>query len=134
MMTAAAVYLSVVAVMSSVCFITYGFDKRRAVRGGRRVPERTLHFMAFLGGWPGAILAQRHFRHKTQKLPFRLVFWLTVVLHLGLVGAVTYAVVTSKHMLLRNIVIPGTSDRNPLELHPGSEMPSGGVVLPSRGP
>ncbi|MES2791386.1 MAG: DUF1294 domain-containing protein [Planctomycetota bacterium] len=91
MMTGVLVYLSVVAVMSLICFITYGFDKRRAVRGGRRVPERTLHIMALLGGWPGAMFGQKQFRHKTQKLSFRIVFWLVVFLHIGIVGAVTYA-------------------------------------------
>ena len=92
MMTGAIIYLGIVAVMSLICFIAYGFDKRRAVGGGRRVPERTLHTLAFLGGWPGAILGQRQFRHKTQKLSFLIVFWLIVLLHIGIVGAVTYAV------------------------------------------
>ncbi|MDB5340823.1 MAG: hypothetical protein JWN70_6442 [Planctomycetaceae bacterium] len=92
MMTGVAAYLSVVAVMSLLCFIAYGFDKRRAARGGRRVPERTLHIMALLGGWPGAILGQQQFRHKTQKVSFLIVFWLVVLLHISIVGAVTYAV------------------------------------------
>ena len=88
-----AAYLIVVVVMSVACFIAYGLDKRQATNGGRRVPERTLHLMAFLGGWPGALMAQRHFRHKTQKVTFRIVFWIVVVLHVGIVGAVTYALV-----------------------------------------
>ena len=95
MMTGVVVYLIVVAVMSLVCFIAYGIDKRRAVRGGRRVPERTLHAMALCGGWPGAILGQRQFRHKTQKVSFRIVFWLVVVLHLTIVGAIAYAAAAS---------------------------------------
>ena len=94
MKTAAAAYLIVVIVMSVACFIAYGLDKRQATNGGRRVSERTLHLMAFLGGWPGALMAQRHFRHKTRKATFRIVFWIVVVLHVGIVGAVTYALVT----------------------------------------
>ena len=86
-------YLSLVAVMSCASFAAYGFDKRRAASGGRRIAERTLHLLAFLGGWPGALLGQRQFRHKTQKVSFRLVFWLTVVLHVSVAGAVTYALV-----------------------------------------
>ena len=77
--------------MSLVCFTAYGVDKSRAVNGGRRVPERTLHLLAFLGGWPGAYLGQRRFRHKTQKVSFRIVFWILVVLHVGLVAAVAHA-------------------------------------------
>src|SRR5260370_3308652 len=93
---AAAAYLIVVGVMSLVCFIAYGLDKRQAVNGGRRVSERTLHLLAFLGGWPGALLGQRHFRHKTQKVKFRIVFWMVVVLHVGIGGAVAYALITSR--------------------------------------
>ena len=64
--------------------------KRRAQRGGRRIPENTLHLMEVLGGWPGAFIAQRVFRHKTQKLSFRIVFWLCVSVHLAAVGGVIY--------------------------------------------
>jgi uncharacterized membrane protein YsdA (DUF1294 family) len=88
MKIAAAAYLIVVAVMSLVCFIAYGLDKRQAAHGGRRVSERTLHLLAFLGGWPGALIGQRHFRHKTQKMTFRIVFWMVVVLHVGIVAVV----------------------------------------------
>ncbi len=93
---AAAGYIIVVIVMSLACFIAYGFDKRQAANGGRRMSERTLHMMAFLGGWPGAFLGQRQFHHKTQKARFRIVFWIVVVLHVGIVGVVTYALVTAR--------------------------------------
>jgi uncharacterized membrane protein YsdA (DUF1294 family) len=95
-MTIAATYLIVVAGMSLVCFVAYGLDKRRAVNGYRRIPERTLHLLAFLGGWPGALIGQRHFRHKTQKVSFRIVFWMLLVLHVGIVAAVAYALFTSR--------------------------------------
>ncbi|MHB1135993.1 MAG: DUF1294 domain-containing protein [Coriobacteriia bacterium] len=72
---------------SVVAFIAYGADKRAARRSMRRVPESTLHLLALLGGWPGALAAQRFFRHKTRKQPFRTVFWLTVVVNcLALAG------------------------------------------------
>lgn len=86
----AAAYLGLVAVTSVISFAAYGLDKRRAAVGGRRVPERTLHLLALLGGWPGAILAQRQFRHKTRKVSFLIVFWAVVVVHLAVVGAVAY--------------------------------------------
>ena len=31
-----------------------------------------------LGGWPGAMLAQRTLRHKTQKQSFKVTYWATV--------------------------------------------------------
>lgn len=90
MTTALLVYLGFVCVCSIVSFAVYGFDKRRAGIGGRRVPERTLHLLAFLGGWPGALLGQRHFRHKTRKVPFLIAFWAVVALHIVIVGAMAY--------------------------------------------
>jgi uncharacterized membrane protein YsdA (DUF1294 family) len=92
MTTAVVAYLGLVAVLSCVCFAAYGLDKRRAVNGGRRVRERTLHLLALLGGWPGALLGQRLFRHKTKKVSFRIAFWAVVLLHAGVVGVVAYAV------------------------------------------
>jgi uncharacterized membrane protein YsdA (DUF1294 family) len=92
--TAAVAYLGLVAVTSAVSFVAYGFDKSRAGSGGRRVPERTLHLLALAGGWPGALLGQRQFRHKTQKVPFRVVFWITVVVHVAVAAGVAYLVAT----------------------------------------
>jgi uncharacterized membrane protein YsdA (DUF1294 family) len=90
MMIATAIYLGIVLVMSLVCFVAYGWDKSRAANGGRRVPEQTLHILALLGGWPGALLGQRHFRQKTNKPSFLSVFWYVVVLQVGLVGTAAY--------------------------------------------
>jgi uncharacterized membrane protein YsdA (DUF1294 family) len=84
------IYFALVVVMSAVCYIAYGFDKWRAVNDDRRVPERMLHLLAFLGGWPGALLGQRQFRHKTKKLSFLVAFWLVVILNLTIVGVAMY--------------------------------------------
>jgi len=85
-------YMVLVAVMSLVAFVAYGFDKQLAKAGARRVPEKTLHTLALFGGWPGALAAQRLFRHKTQKRKFRMVFWFVVFVHLGIVSGVAYAI------------------------------------------
>ena len=63
---------------SALCVVVYGIDKL-AARGGRdRVPEAMLLWLGVVGGWPGAIVAQQVFRHKTAKRSFRLRFWLSV--------------------------------------------------------
>ncbi|SDS68303.1 Uncharacterized membrane protein YsdA, DUF1294 family [Halopseudomonas sabulinigri] len=62
-------------------FLQYAIDKRRAESGRWRTPENTLHITELLGGWPGALIAQQVFRHKTRKVPFQVVFWLIVLLH-----------------------------------------------------
>ncbi|QDC44116.1 DUF1294 domain-containing protein [Methylophilus medardicus] len=67
--------------LNLITIIVYYLDKRAARQKERRVSETTLHLLALLGGWPGAIVAQQLFRHKTQKRVFKVVFWLTVLLH-----------------------------------------------------
>ena len=64
---------------SVVGFAMYRADKIAAERGTWRTPEATLHAIALLGGWPGALVARRVFRHKTTKQPFRTIFWGTVI-------------------------------------------------------
>ncbi|WP_258072010.1 DUF1294 domain-containing protein [Xanthomonas arboricola] len=59
--------------------VVYRLDKSAAQRGRQRTPEATLHLIALLGGWPGALLAQALFRHKSSKAAFQLRFWITVV-------------------------------------------------------
>lgn len=61
-------------------FIAYWADKRAAVRGAWRVPENDLHMLEFLGGWIGAYLAQRLFRHKTSKKSYQSMYKLMIVL------------------------------------------------------
>lgn len=70
-------------VASVITLIVYALDKSAAKRGARRTPESTLHFLSLVGGWPGALLAQGLFRHKTMKRYFRLVFWITVAVNLA---------------------------------------------------
>jgi uncharacterized membrane protein YsdA (DUF1294 family) len=49
----------------------FALDKGLARRGARRVSERTLLGLAACFGAPGALLAMRTVRHKTQKPRFR---------------------------------------------------------------
>ena len=84
-MTLLALLLTTLA-MSALTYATYARDKSAARRSRRRTPEKTLHLMALLGGWPGALLAQRRLRHKSSKRAFLVPFWLTVVANLALVA------------------------------------------------
>lgn len=81
-----AVYLVLNLVGSLVGAVLVALDKRRAVRGQPRISERTLHLWSLAGGWAGELLAQRFFRHKTQKISFRLVGWLILAIHMLVIG------------------------------------------------
>jgi len=66
---------------SLLAFLAYAKDKAAAKKDDWRVPENTLHFLGLIGGWPGALAAQRIFRHKTRKFSFQFAFWFTAVLN-----------------------------------------------------
>lgn len=69
--------------INSLTLVIYGVDKIAARKSWRRVPESTLLVFGFLGGWPGAIVGQQCFRHKTQKQPFKTYFYISVVLSIA---------------------------------------------------
>ena len=62
--------LFVYLIVSSATFSAYVLDKMAAEKGG----------------WPGALIAQSHLRHKTRKQPFRTIFWGTVVLNCAILA------------------------------------------------
>lgn len=74
---------SLYVLLSVITFFAYWKDKAAAQAGRWRTPESTLHTLALLGGWPGALLAQQWLRHKSRKTAFRLVCWATVALNVA---------------------------------------------------
>jgi uncharacterized membrane protein YsdA (DUF1294 family) len=73
--------LAAYGIVSMLAFFLYWSDKRKARADDWRTPENVLHALEFAGGWPGALVAQQVFRHKTRKVSFQLVFWIIVLLH-----------------------------------------------------
>lgn len=88
----AAVYLAA----SSAAFAAYAWDKHAARNGRKRVAERTLHLLALIGGWPGALLAQRALHHKTRKEPFRALCLATVLANCLLLAALLHCLARLK--------------------------------------
>jgi uncharacterized membrane protein YsdA (DUF1294 family)/cold shock CspA family protein len=64
---------------SIVTFLAYAIDKSAAQNDRWRTKESTLHFFGLVGGWPGALVAQKTLRHKSKKQEFQTVFWVTVI-------------------------------------------------------
>lgn len=59
-------------IVNLVAFALMGIDKRRAIAGKSRIPEKVLLFWGFVMGGPGLLLGALVFRHKTRKWKFRL--------------------------------------------------------------
>lgn len=76
--------LPIYAAASAFSALAMAWDKLRAVRGGRRVPESALHLLELAGGWPGALLAMLAVNHKRAKPSFWLVTVAAAAAHVGL--------------------------------------------------
>ena len=83
--------LAAYGLLSGIAFVMYGADKSAAEQGRWRTSESTLHTIALVGGWPGALVARRVFRHKTTKQPFRAIFWVTVLANCAALALFVYA-------------------------------------------
>ncbi|WP_339488700.1 DUF1294 domain-containing protein [Pseudomonas sp. RL_5y_Pfl2_70] len=73
--------LTAYGLVSVLAFFLYWADKRKARAAAWRTPENILHAVELAGGWPGALIAQQVFRHKTRKVSFQVLFWGIVALH-----------------------------------------------------
>ena len=81
------------AAINVTLFALYGVDKRRAIRGAWRIPEKTLLTGTWLLGGVGAWIAMRAFRHKTKHTAFR------VSASIGAVLSVTLMLLASARLL-----------------------------------
>jgi uncharacterized membrane protein YsdA (DUF1294 family) len=78
------IFVPVVYVCASVIScLAYAVDKGRATSKEWRISESALHLLSLAGGWPGALVAQRVWRHKTRKTSFQVVYWITVVVNVA---------------------------------------------------
>lgn len=59
-------------IMNAIGFLIMLADKKKAIRGAWRIPERTLMAVAILGGSIGCLLGMNLFRHKTKHLKFTI--------------------------------------------------------------
>ncbi len=80
------IVLGLYLIASIVTFFAYSIDKSAAQNGQWRTQESTLHLLAIVGGWPGALTAQKLLRHKSKKQSFQIVFWATVIINCGVLG------------------------------------------------
>jgi uncharacterized membrane protein YsdA (DUF1294 family) len=80
----------IMALWNIVTFAMYGIDKRKAMKGKRRISERSLILCAFIMGSVGALLGMSVFRHKTKHLKFKLLLPVALIINIGIVALVWY--------------------------------------------
>lgn len=73
---------------STVGFAAMCLDKSRARSSQRRIPERTLHLIELLGGWPGVVVAMLMTRHKARKWSYYTLTGIIAALHISLTLAI----------------------------------------------
>ena len=61
-------------------FFIYGIDKYLAVKNKYRISEYSLFILSIFGGSIGSLLGMRVFHHKTRKVFFWIVNFLTLII------------------------------------------------------
>ena len=69
-------------IINLIGFFIMWLDKRKAIKGAWRIPEKTLFIITALGGGIGTIAGMYIFRHKTQKIGFVIGFPFITILEI----------------------------------------------------
>jgi uncharacterized membrane protein YsdA (DUF1294 family)/cold shock CspA family protein len=69
-------------IFSLLNMFLYGADKANAATRKWRVPEVYFHILEILGGWPGSLIAQNDFRHKTRPSSYLWILRGIIAIHL----------------------------------------------------
>ena len=72
-------------VLGVVTIAAFAIDKMAAIRGKRRILERTLHGLEWAGGWFGALIALHLLRHKRRKSSYTSVLYMISAVHIVLI-------------------------------------------------
>lgn len=69
-------------IINIIGFFIMWLDKRKAMKGSWRIPEKTLFIITALGGGIGTTIGMYVFRHKTQKIQFVIGFPFITILEI----------------------------------------------------
>lgn len=70
--------------MNLVLYLAMCIDKKRAIKGKWRIPEKNLFLLAALGGGIGGMVALVQKHHKNRHLSFILIYLITSIFHIAL--------------------------------------------------
>lgn len=83
-------YVGYLLCMNLLALVFMFADKRLAKKRKWRIPEKTLFFVAALGGSLGGLLGMYLFRHKTRHWYFVVGFWALLLVHIALTVLLVY--------------------------------------------
>lgn len=69
-------------IISFITYFVFYIDKKQAIYRGKRISEKTLLFLSFIGGAVGGYLAMKIHRHKTKKLLFTFSLPIFIIFHI----------------------------------------------------
>jgi len=95
------VWIPLYLVTSIMTYLAFFLDKEAAKKGKWRTSENTLHLFSLVGGWPGALFAQFHLRHKSRKQPFKFILWMTIALN---IGAFSWSFTSEGQQILQDVL------------------------------
>lgn len=75
--------LSYLLMINLIGFVMIFVDKRKAIKGKRRISERNLFIVAIIGGALFMFLAMHIYHHKTKKLKFNLGFPIIAIIQIS---------------------------------------------------
>lgn len=91
MLDIAKIIIAYVIAVNALTYLLFYLDKKAAIANRRRIAEKTLLLIAFLGGSPLAIVAMNNLRHKTVKQPFKNILIFIIALQgVFIIGALFF--------------------------------------------
>ena len=79
-------------IINAVGAITNVTDKRLAVKGKRRISEKTLWIIGICGGAAGSYAVMKAIRHKTKHKSFMLGMPFLIILHATVIAMLIYQI------------------------------------------
>ena len=73
--------IGIFVIWNLLVFILYGIDKYKALKGRWRIKESFLLTLAFLLGGLGAFMGSIFFKHKTNKLKFKILLHISIFIN-----------------------------------------------------
>ena len=84
------IYIIFIVIMSFIALIAYKKDKEKAKKGEVRTKEKVLLFLSGFGGACGAFIARKKYHHKTEKIYFSIVIYLSLILEIAILALLVY--------------------------------------------